>query len=642
MLAKSDRFSCARGLMQVGAGVIAVLLAASPGYAFFRWTPSATRLTAGSSNSHSWGRSWGYYVVFASRENLDPAGPGTGGNRQIFRFNLLNYACQKGQPSLRSPDETTPPCPATPQPYIKQITSGAGDADNPSVTSDGKVIAFEADGAFNGGGRGVGRRQVHLWVEGAADPFFRVTESSDGDSTRPTLNAGGGKLAFETTAALLAPGGKKQIYLYNRELQTLEAVTHGSADSTQPMLNKIGTGLVFQSSADLLRDGSDTGISQIFYYDKSQSDRDPGTLRQITDGSGPSRNPFMEEKNPGRVYFDSEATDLPGTGASTGRQVYAASVDNGDLPTVEQITIGYGNCTFPAVDSGGDRVVFICDGDPLNNGTSGKRLFSLHSAGLGRTLYQITGRGTVDGPIGASVPWFLTAATDNDMAGTGNCGTNLYLVDYWPSHYYEPGRARLVASTQQAAPVEPPPGSSNGGCDDGNSCTQDICQGGQTCSHSNAQEDSVCGSGDVCTGIPVCRSGRCEAQPGLVCTDGDACTTDVCNASLGQCQFPPLPAQTGGVQCHQVTLGGFGLPARPARVQARLIQAMEESVARPKAGGRMRAAKKARKLAERLANLAAADSGVDHDALQTLLDELRKVIAVLQELVRLLSGELRK
>ena len=96
--------------------------------------------------------SWGYFIAFASRENLDPAGPGTGGYRQIFRFDLLNYACQKGQPNLRSPDETTPPCPATPQPYIKQVTSGPGDADNPSVSSDGRIVAFEADGAYNGGG----------------------------------------------------------------------------------------------------------------------------------------------------------------------------------------------------------------------------------------------------------------------------------------------------------------------------------------------------------------------------------------------------------------------------------------------------------------------------------------------------------
>lgn len=650
MLGKSDRSPCAhgsfrRGSFRIGAGVLTVLLAATSGHAFFRWTPSATRLTAGSTHAHSPGRSWGYFIAFASRENLDPAGPGTGGYKQIFRFNLLNYACQKGQPALRSADETTPPCPTTPQPYIKQITSGPGDADSPSVSSDGKVIAFEADGSFAGGGRGVGHRQVFLWVEGAADPILRVTDAADGDSTRPTVNGGGGKLAFETTAALLGPGGIKQIYLYNREHQIMERVTNGAAESSLPMLNKIGTLLAFQSSANLLGDGSDTGITQIFSYDKSQSDRDPGSLHQLTAGNGNSRNPFTEEKNPGRVYFDSVATDLPGAPGGGGRDVYAVDPNNGDLPAVERITFGFGNCSYPAVDAGGDRVVFICDGDPLNNGTSGNRLFSLFTAGLGRTLYQITGRGTVNGPIGASVPWFVTAATDNDMAGTGNCGTNLYLVDYWPSHYYEPGHARLVASIQGTKPVEPDPASSSAGCDDGNTCTVDVCQGGQTCTHSNAQEGLTCGSGNVCTGVPICQAGRCQTQPGLVCEDHDPCTTNTCVATAPAataCQFPSIPPAQGGIQCHQQQVSGFQLQGKTASVRGKLTAAMTRALTKPRAAARLRAARKARVLAEKLAGTAANDGALDHASLAQLLDELRKALETINALVAQISTELRK
>ena len=43
-----------------------------------------------------------------------------------------------------------------------------------------------------------------------------------------------------------------------------------------------------------------------------------------------------------------------------------------------------------------------------------------------------TGRGNVDGPIGASLgTWFVTLATTNDMAGTSICGQQLYIADYF-------------------------------------------------------------------------------------------------------------------------------------------------------------------------------------------------------------------
>lgn len=645
MLPRSDRSLRTLTSTRVAVGLLAVVLGVSPGHALYRWTPSAVRISSGGTHSNSWGRSWGYYVAFSSKENLDPT-KSTGGTRQIFLFSVLDYACQNGRPELRSADETTPPCPATPQPYIRQITSGPGDADNPTVSADGASIAFDADGAYGGGnGLGVGRRQVFLWTAGQSGQTIRITDAPDGDSTGPTLSGGGGNLAFESTASLLGQTpGVKQIFLYNRANQKLDQITYGEGPSTRPMFNKIGTHMSFQSTANLIGDASDSGVSQIFIYDRSEGGTGPGVLHQLTDGNGDSRNPYLEEKTPGRVFFDSTATDLPGTPGGPGRQVYAVPTSSGDFPAVEQITIGVGNCFYPAVEPSGERAVFICDGDKLANGTSGNRLFALEMSSLGRTLYQITGRGHVDGPISASVgTWFLTAATDNDMAGTGNCGTNLYIADYWTGHYYEAGHARLAVTLPGFKPGEPFPGSSNGGCDDGNLCTNDVCSNGLTCSHTTASDGSQCGSGDVCSGLPICQAGQCQKQAGLSCDDGDPCTTNRCNPNTAACEYPAIPPAQGGVQCQQQQVNQPVLPAKVSRIRSRLDAAVSQALTRPKPAGQLRSARKAQVLAQRLAQAATkSGTGIDQAVLDQLLDSIQKLIRVLNDLIPLIRQLLGK
>lgn len=645
MLARSDRSPCKLTSARVTAGLLGVLLLASPGHALYRWTPSAIRLTSGGTHLHSWGRSWGYYVAFASKESLDPT-KSTGGTKQIFVFSVLDYACQRGRPELRSADETTPNCPATPQPYIRQITSGPGEADNPTVSSDGTAVAFEADGAYGGGtGLGVGRRQIFLVVAGQSSQTLRITDSPDGDSVRPTLSGGGGNLAFESTASLLGQAaGTEQIFLYNRANQKLDQISYGEGPSTQPMFNKIGTHLSFQSSSNLLGDRSDTGITQIFVYDRTEGGTEPGVLHQLTAGNGPSGNPYIEEKTPGRVFFDSAATNLPGSSGASGRQIFAVSANGGDLPVVDQLTVGVGSCFSPAAEPSGERVVFICDGDKLSNGTNGNRLFSLEISTLGRTLYQITGRGNVAPPIGASVgPWFLTVGTDNDMAGTGNCSTNVYVADYWPGHYYEAGHARLAVSLPGLTPGEPFPASPNSGCDDANLCTNDICSNGQTCSHTTTADGSQCGSGDACSGLPTCQAGQCQKQAGLTCDDSDPCTSNRCNPNTAACEFPAIPPAQGGVQCQQQQVNQPVLPAKVSRIRTRLDAAVSQALSRPKPAGQLRAARKAQVLAQRLARAATkSGSGVDQTVADQLLLAIQKLVQVLNDLIPLIRQLLGK
>ena len=74
-------------------------------------------------------------------------------------------------------------------------------------------------------------------------------------------------------------------------------------------------------------------------------------------------------------------------------------------------------------------------------------------------------------------------------------------------------------------------------CDDENPCTLDTCgDGGCT----NTALDAVCDDGDACTQGDSCASGVCEGAK-VTCADGNPCTADACDPAQG-CVFTPAPA----------------------------------------------------------------------------------------------------
>lgn len=72
-------------------------------------------------------------------------------------------------------------------------------------------------------------------------------------------------------------------------------------------------------------------------------------------------------------------------------------------------------------------------------------------------------------------------------------------------------------------------------CDDLNDCTDDQCSAG-TCLGTN-DDTNACDDSDSCTVSDFCSSGSCTGSP-LVCDDGESCTNDIC--VNGNCSFAPL------------------------------------------------------------------------------------------------------
>ncbi len=102
------------------------------------------------------------------------------------------------------------------------------------------------------------------------------------------------------------------------------------------------------------------------------------------------------------------------------------------------------------------------------------------------------------------------------------------------------------------------------GCDDGNPCTQDVCDNLSICKH--VPMDGDCSDGDPCTGADHCSAGSCLGTA-LACDDDNPCTAGSCSPSAGACvQKPTLGiACSDGNPCTVGDLcsGGACLPGLP-------------------------------------------------------------------------------
>lgn len=132
---------------------------------------------------------------------------------------------------------------------------------------------------------------------------------------------------------------------------------------------------------------------------------------------------------------------------------------------------------------------------------------------------------------------------------TGDCryevladGSNCVL----PADPCRPARCREGECEPTGAPL----------CDDGNSCTQDICHI-NVCEHRDHLDGTACDDGDPCTEGESCSQGVCGGGSARVCDDHNDCTADSCDPQNGGCVSEALeegaPCFAGGDRCRPGT-----------------------------------------------------------------------------------------
>jgi len=79
---------------------------------------------------------------------------------------------------------------------------------------------------------------------------------------------------------------------------------------------------------------------------------------------------------------------------------------------------------------------------------------------------------------------------------------------------------------------------SNENCNDSNPCTNDICGQNATCEHTPVTS-GTCEDGNACTGPDVCSGTTCTPGTTLNCDDANPCTADSCD-SISGCAHTPI------------------------------------------------------------------------------------------------------
>ena len=192
-------------------------------------------------------------------------------------------------------------------------TSGNGTSLNPTVSSDGRFVAFYS----------VSTNLVENDRNNVADIFVRdrvsatTVRASVGpngieasvDSTFPTISGDGRMVAFASTAPEFAPalsGGHQQIYVRDLAAGTTELVSRsatglpGVGSSREPALSADGRYIAFQSGANNLVAHPTHSLADIFVLDRQTSTMEHVAIRSDgTTSNAPSILPSISDD--GRV-----------------------------------------------------------------------------------------------------------------------------------------------------------------------------------------------------------------------------------------------------------------------------------------------------------------------------------------------------
>lgn len=179
----------------------------------------------------------------------------------------------------------------------------AAKASGAAVSGDGKVVAFASDSGnlVPGDTNSKGDVFVRDLATGAISRVSVATGGgqADGSSTTPAVSSDGRFVAFQSTAANLAPGdtnGVSDVFVRDRLLGTTSRVSvstggvQGNSFSGYAAISADGGHVAFMSSASTLVPGDTNSTADVFVHDRSTG----ATVRASVSGEGSQGNSSTE------------------------------------------------------------------------------------------------------------------------------------------------------------------------------------------------------------------------------------------------------------------------------------------------------------------------------------------------------------
>ena len=258
-------------------------------------------------------------------------------------------------------------------------TGGNGDSITPSISADGRYVAFTSfasnlvpDDTNDTWDVFVRDRQA-----GTTELMSVASDGTHGDLSSGWIAAGHGRISsdgryvvFGSFATNLVPNdtnARDDIFLRDRQTGVTERVSvtsggvEGNGHSMHPSVSDDGRYVVFDSSSNDLV-AVDTNMSvDVFLHDRETSTTVLiSALPDGTQAAGPSRNAVISED--GRVVaFESPAANLAPEDTNLATDIFLYQVESGGLQRISEANNGSqatGNSHFASINGDGSVVAF--------------------------------------------------------------------------------------------------------------------------------------------------------------------------------------------------------------------------------------------------------------------------------------------
>ncbi|MGD8166165.1 cell wall-binding repeat-containing protein [Herbiconiux sp. P16] len=349
-----------------------------------------------------------------------------------------------GETQLVSVSNTAPP------------VEGSRDSRNPSVSADGRYVAFES-AATNLTASPTTTWQVYVrdTVTGATQLVSATGAgvAGNGDSQHPSISSDGSRIVYVSSALNLNPSGIQQAMLWTRGVGTSRVVSvsngeppsRANATVNDPVISGDGLTVAFSTSATNLTTDDTHGVIQVFRRILFSGITALVSVdRTIAGGHGASSDatsPSISELGEA-IAFVSKARLTTTTPDLRGiSQVYVA-IDGEPEPTVVSVDasgvgVADANVTSPSVSPNGRVIAFVSAADNLTGDPTGGhrqifvRSLSANTTKLGSFSDVGTGGANADcddpslSRYGDDLA-FVSSATDL-RPGTGNGGSQVFV-----------------------------------------------------------------------------------------------------------------------------------------------------------------------------------------------------------------------
>jgi Tol biopolymer transport system component len=331
---------------------------------------------------------------------------------------------------------------------------GNDDSGNPSISAEGRYVAFESESTKLAPPGTHGERHVFVHDRRTGETTLVSVDSSgtpgDSYSGRPSISDDGRYVAFVSYATNLVAGGnngKYQVYVHDRQTRQTSLISVNSAGlagnnhAEYPSISAGGRYVAFRSTATDLVPGGTNGKSHIFVYDRQRGQ----TTRLSVDSAGVEGNNDSSVPSisaDGRyVAFESNATNLVAGGTNGKRHIFVRDrkAEQTTLLSVDSEGVEANHDSFePSISADGRYVAFESEATNLvAGGTNSADQVFVHAQGSGETFLVSANSGGVQGNAASYAPSISAdgryvafhSTSTNLVVGTTNGRSQIFLHD---------------------------------------------------------------------------------------------------------------------------------------------------------------------------------------------------------------------